>query len=218
VKRLAIETATAACSVLLEVDGRRLQRSETGARVHARVLLPWIDALLAEAGIGYPALDRIAVDRGPGGFTSLRLGLSVAQGIALAHDLPVHPVSSLAALASQAGAAGARAHVLAVLDARMGEIYAGWYEVDASGTRSVSAEWLGPPDALPRRFDGPFHAIGAGLSRYPGMLADALGGQPASVDPEALPTADAVASLADAVAPVRAHALEPTYLRDRVTG
>lgn len=217
-KRLTIETATEACSVLLEVDGHRLERRETGARVHARVLLPWIGSLLAEAGIGYSQLDSLAVDRGPGGFTSLRLGLSVAQGIALAHQLPVHPVSSLAALALQAREAGAGANVIAVLDARMGEVYAGWYEVDLGGLRPVADEWLGPPEALPRRFDGPVRSIGAGFARYPEALADALGGQATCVDSAALPTAGAVASLADGVTPVAANALEPIYLRDRVTG
>lgn len=217
-KRLTIETATEACSVLLEVDGRRLERSERGARVHARVLLPWIGSLLAEAGIRYRDLDSLAVDRGPGGFTSLRLGLSVAQGIALAHDLPVHPVSSLAALALQVTERVADGSVVAVLDARMGEVYAGWYEIEAGNLRSIADEWLGPPDVLPRRFEGLLHATGAGFSSYPAALADALGEPLELIDSDALPTAFAVASLADAVTPVSAHALEPVYLRDRVTG
>lgn len=216
-RRLAIETATAACSVALVVDGRQRTRREAGTRVHARVLVPWIRELLAEAGIGFAALDDVAVDRGPGGFTSLRLGLGVAQGIALAHDLPVRPVSSLAALAHAARRAGDR-RMLAVLDARMGEVYAGWFEMDRDAPVAVGAEWLGAPAALPLRFEAPFRAAGNGFAIHREILVARLGIDADAVDAEAEPTAAAVAALADGVAPVAAHALEPTYLRDRVTG
>jgi len=218
VKRLAIETATEACSVSLEVDGCCIERSEIGARVHARVLLPWIASLLAEAGIAHSALDCIAVDRGPGGFTSLRLGLSVAQGIALAHDLPVYPVSSLAALASQAHAKTGSRRIVSLLDARMGEVYAGWFEFEGDRMRAAADEWLGPPESLPHCFDAGIHGVGSGFARFGEVLADALGTRLETVDPDALPSARAVAALADRVAPVPGHRLEPTYLRDRVTG
>jgi len=218
VRRLAIETSTEACSVALEVDGCRLERSETGSRIHARVLLPWIGGLLAEAGFGFGGLDCIAVDRGPGGFTSLRLGLSAAQGIALAHDLPVRPVSSLAALAVEARSATPSQRVIALLDARMGEVYAGWYAFDGDSLRAAADEWLGAPDAVPDRFRAAFHGAGSGFARYPEALAGALGSNLASCDSAVVPTARAVARLADDVADVAAHRLEPVYLRDRVTG
>ena len=99
---LAIETATEACSVAVLVDGAVIERFEIAPRRHTELVLPWADALLAEAGIAKSQLDAIAVGRGPGAFTGVRLAIALAQGIALALDRPLLPVSTLAALAMQA--------------------------------------------------------------------------------------------------------------------
>ena len=215
---LAIETATEACSVALVEGDRRLQRKEVGARVHAGALLPWISELLAEAGMTYSDLDGIAVDRGPGGFTSIRLGLGVAQGTGLAHDLPAFPVSSLAALAHAARPAGYSGRMLAALDARMGEVYAGWFEFEDDRMQLIGEEILRPPGDLQPLDDGLFIAAGNALSSYGSELRSALGGGLETVDAEAWPTALAVAALATRTRPVAAHELKPIYLRDRVTG
>ena len=215
---LAIETATEACSVALVDGDRRLQRQEIGARVHAAALLPWIAELLAEAGLTYGDLDGIAVDRGPGGFTSIRLGLGVAQGIGLAHDLPAWPVSSLAALAHAARPAGYSGRLLAALDARMGEVYAGWFEFDHEQMQAIGDEILCAPDALQPLDDSPFIAAGNAFSSYGPELRSALGPGLEAEPENAWPTALAVADLAIGVKPVAAHELEPIYLRDRVTG
>ena len=215
---LAIETATEACSVALVEGDRRLQRKEVGARVHAGALLPWISELLAEAGMTYSDLDGIAVDRGPGGFTSIRLGLGVAQGTGLAHDLPAFPVSSLAALAHAARPAGYSGRLLAALDARMGEIYAGWLSFEAGRMEMIGEEILCAPGELRALDDEPFIAAGNAFSSYPSELRGALGPGLKTVDAGAWPTALAVADLARHAAPVAAHELEPIYLRDRVTG
>jgi len=215
---LAIETATEACSVALVDGDRRLQRQEVGARVHAAALLPWVSELLAEAGLAYADLDGIAVDRGPGGFTSIRLGLGVAQGIGLAHDLPAWPVSSLAALAHVARPAGYSGRLLAALDARMGEVYAGWFSFDQDRMRPIGAEILCPPGELTVLDDGPFMAAGNAFLSYGPELRCALGTGLEAVQAEARPTALAVADLALRTDAVPAHELEPIYLRDRVTG
>ena len=94
-------------------------------------MLPLADELLAEAGIGKHALDAIAVGRGPGAFTGVRLAISLAQGMAMALDRLVVTVSSLAALALEAPEDDAA--ILAVIDARMGEIYAASYRRDNEG-------------------------------------------------------------------------------------
>ncbi|MGA9420830.1 MAG: tRNA (adenosine(37)-N6)-threonylcarbamoyltransferase complex dimerization subunit type 1 TsaB, partial [Rhodanobacteraceae bacterium] len=86
---LALETATESCSAALLTGSSLLTRSELAPRRHAQLLLPMCDELLAEAGIARSALDAIAVGRGPGAFTGMRLAVSAAQGIALALDIPI---------------------------------------------------------------------------------------------------------------------------------
>src|SRR5690606_19631132 len=76
------------------------ERFEIAPRRHAELALPWADALLAEAGIARSALDAIAIGRGPGAFTGVRLAIAIGQGIALALDRPIVPISTLAALAA----------------------------------------------------------------------------------------------------------------------
>ena len=215
---LAIETATEACSVALVDGDRRLQRQAIGARVHAAALLPWISELLADTGLTHAELDGIAVDRGPGGFTSIRLGLGVAQGIGLAHDLPAYPVSSLAALAQAARPAGYTGRFLAALDARMGEVYAGWFSFENKQIHAIGDEILCAPGALQPLDDSPFIAAGSAFSSYGSELRAALGRGLKSELADAWPTALAVADLAIGIEPVAAHELEPIYLRDRVTG
>jgi len=94
-KLLAFETATEACSVALYVDGQVTERFEIAPRRHAELSLPWAEALLAEAGVARSQLDAIALGRGPGAFTGVRLAIAIAQGIALALDRPLIPVSTL---------------------------------------------------------------------------------------------------------------------------
>ncbi|HEY0310818.1 MAG TPA: tRNA (adenosine(37)-N6)-threonylcarbamoyltransferase complex dimerization subunit type 1 TsaB, partial [Luteimonas sp.] len=79
-KLLAFETSTEACSVALWLDGEVRERFEVVPRRHAELALPWAEALLAEAGIARAQLDAIAVGRGPGAFTGVRLGVALAQG------------------------------------------------------------------------------------------------------------------------------------------
>src|SRR6187455_1632322 len=91
---LALDTATEACSAALLIGGEVIERSEIAPRRHAELILPMIESLLGEAGISRRQIDAIAVGRGPGAFTGVRLAISVAQGLALGLDVPVLPVSS----------------------------------------------------------------------------------------------------------------------------
>lgn len=140
-KLLAFETATEACSVAVWNDGEVLERYELAPRRHAELALPWADALLAEAGVAKSQLDAIAVGRGPGAFTGVRLAVGIAQGIALALDRPVLPVSTLAALAMRAGAG----RVVAAIDARMGEVYVGAFQRDGDSMVALDAERVPSP-------------------------------------------------------------------------
>lgn len=211
VNLLAVETATEACSVALSIDGETRQRFEIAPRRHGDLLLPWVKELLSEAGLAFSGLDALAVSRGPGGFTGVRLGVAAAQGLALAHDLPVHPVSSLAALAFNSGAE----RVLALLDARMGEVYAGWYEISEGRIREVAAERVCAPEKLQSE-SGSWTACGPGLAAYDEAISSRLGDALSGRVEDIWPDAAAVARLAGQYPAVSADRLQPVYLRDRV--
>ncbi|GAB4169964.1 MAG: tRNA (adenosine(37)-N6)-threonylcarbamoyltransferase complex dimerization subunit type 1 TsaB [Wenzhouxiangellaceae bacterium] len=215
--RLAIETANECCQVALESGGERAVRRATGPRIHGTVLLPWIEELLAEAGIAFADLDALIVDRGPGAFTSLRLGIAVAQGIALAHDLRCYPVSSLAALAATAAPPGWSGRLLAVSDARMGEVYAACFEIDAGGLpRPVTAEAVSRPDHIVLPASGSLAVTGSGRALCMESLKARLGARPGEVFEHDGPNVEALFALAGEASPVSAEALQPVYLRDQV--
>lgn len=219
---LAFETSTEACSVALWCDGEVRERFEVAPRRHAELALPWADALLAEGGVARAQIDAIAVGRGPGAFTGVRLAIAIAQGIALALDRPIVPVSTLAALASQAGGDAADGvPLLASIDARMDEVYAGAFVREGESVRELGDEWLGAPAAfeLPDH-PGQWRGAGTGFAALGGTLADALRPRFDAIDARALPHAADIAMLAapaflrgEAVAP---EAAEPAYLRNRV--
>ena len=216
---LAIETATPMCSVALMAGNDILERSQLSPRGHATLLLPWIAELLDEAGLRYADLDRIAVGRGPGGFTSLRIGLSVAQGIALAHDLPVCPVSSLAALALSSNPEAVHRQVLALLDARMGEVFAGWYEFGQQGPPvPIRPEAVLPPTQITLPASGAWLMAGPGLAAYPALATGDLEHRLAGLVPDAWPKATALIALAPSIEAVAAWEIEPSYVRNEVTG
>lgn len=225
-KLLAFETSTEACSVALYVDGQTIERHQIAPRRHAELALPWAEALLTEAGIGKRQLDAIALGRGPGAFTGVRLAIAVAQGIAMALDKPVVPVSTLQALATQAlrqpsPSMQGKAHILAAIDARMGEIYVAAYEgTDGVCTPIAPERVIAPQDyALPDA-DGRWLGVGTGFAAADGILQQRLQRQLTAVQADALPHAADIAVLAaaafmrgEAIAPER---VEPTYLRNNV--
>lgn len=215
---LAIETSTESCSVALHHAGRVIARSELAPRRHAELVLPMADSLLAEAGIRRRQLDAVAVGRGPGAFTGVRLAVSLAQGMALGLDLPVIPVSSLAALALDAPDNGAA--VAALIDARMGEVYAACYRRDAAGLlQPLDTERVCPPDQLQLPAGESWNVIGSGWDSYRTVLAARIPA-PRWSEGERYPQARAVAVLAAAeYAAGRALPPEqalPLYLRDKV--
>ena len=214
---LAIETATPMCSLALMAGHDILERAELSPRGHASLLLPWAAELLAEAGLCYAKLDRIVVGRGPGGFTSLRIGLSVAQGIALAHDLPVSPVSSLAALAHAADRGAEHERILALIDARMGEVFAGWFRRVDGQLRVEGAERVLPPAELWLPGDSPWLVAGSGLAAFPDVIRQALGARMALACPEAWPGARQALELGLQIEPVAPWSVEPVYVRNDVT-
>lgn len=214
---LALDTATEACSVALLTDGALIDRHALVPRHHAEHVLPMAETLLAEAGLTRTQLDGIAVGRGPGAFTGVRLAVSVAQGLAFALDLPVVTVSSLAALAMEAPEDDAA--VLAVIDARMGEIYAGAFRRTPDGLvqamdeeRVCAAADLVVPQAAA------WNVAGTGWGAHADALR--LPSPPRWAEAACYPQARHVARLAqprfaagDTLAPEQAL---PVYLRDKV--
>ncbi len=223
-KLLAFETSTEACSVALWLDGDVRERFELAPRRHAELSLPWAEQLLAEAGVKRRELDAVALGRGPGAFTGVRLAIALAQGVALALDVPVIAVSTLAVLALRAqplarGAGPQR--VLSAIDARMGEIYTAAYELRDGEPFALDHEAVLAPDAAQLPGDETdWLGVGTGFAAAGGILCERLGARFAAIDADALPHAADLARLAAAayargetLAPER---IEPAYLRNNV--
>lgn len=147
---LAIESSGDRCSVA--IGGATIEElSIVQVRGHNEFLLPAIDQLLRQGGCRLRQLDAIAVGVGPGSFTGLRIGIGVAQGLAFGANLGVIPISSLAALVQSGVREGVVENgefVLAAVDARMGQVYWGGYEIHADLAVPVMADCLSPPDAI----------------------------------------------------------------------
>jgi tRNA threonylcarbamoyladenosine biosynthesis protein TsaB len=223
-KLLALDTATEACSTALLIDGIVHTEATEPGRGHAQRILPMIDALLATHSLRLEELDAIAVGHGPGGFTGVRLAVSVAQGLALGAGLPAVGISNLAAVAQLAlDRNPAASHVLVCNDARMKEVYTALYVRSEAGLAGlIGAERVGSPDSvlLPSAVPGQC-VVGAGRAfrAYP-QIAARLGAGLFAVEDGLLPSAGEVARLAAAslragggVAPER---LQPVYLRNDV--
>jgi tRNA threonylcarbamoyladenosine biosynthesis protein TsaB len=230
---LALDTASAQCSVALLDGDRLLTRAVATARDHAKLLLPMVDEVLKEAGLRLASLDGIAFGRGPGSFTGVRIAAAVTQGLAAGAGLPVLPVSDLRALAEAArnawpaGAVPVSRWLLACMDARMGELYWGLYPDQSQPVgEPVGGERLTSPSDLlaqvPSLLPGARAAAGAGMGfgAFPDLVAG-LGLDPTRVLPAAEPHAADIARLAafDLSAGAKwqdASAAQPVYLRDKV--
>jgi len=189
---LALETSSELCSVALMVDGEVFGR-EAPDRMHSTSVLPMLDALLAETGLALSKVDAVAFGRGPGMFTGLRIGAGIAQGIGFSAGLPVIPVSSLMALAASAE----DGCVLAVQDARMGELYWAFFEKTGNSMELLGEETLGPASSLvlPDQVDS-CYALGSGCAAVGDEISQRLGSGVSGCRADAWPRATDVARLA----------------------
>ena len=222
-KLLAIDSATEACSTALWLDGEVISRFELAPRRHTELLLPQVDAVLAEAGLKLSQLDALAFGRGPGSFTGVRIATASVQGLAWAAGLTVVPVSTLAAIAQGMMDASDAQTVACAIDARMGEVYWAWYRRNPRGLAELSGKECVVPPAEVSLVQGstPWHAAGTGWGAYAEVLVERLGSQPADIDAERLPRSREIVKLAvdafssgEAVTPEQAL---PVYLRNKVT-
>lgn len=219
-KLLAVETSTEACSAALFIDGKIAERFELAPKIHTQLILPMIDSLMADAGLKPQQLDALAFSRGPGSFTGVRIATGVIQGIALGADLPVVPVSTLAAIAQDFFDNNADDVAYVAMDARMGEVFWGVYRRDAQDyAELIGFEAVTPPDAVDFP-DLKGVGIGSGWGVYAQELTSRLAGRVNCYHAEMLPRAGAIARLG-------AHGFEqglavpveqamPVYLRDKV--
>ena len=227
-KFLAFDTSTDRLSVALTDGVRVWQHSGPGGAQASVTLIPAILALLAESGLALGELDAIVFGRGPGSFSGLRTACAVAQGLALGANhgagIAVLPIDTLVALAEEArfqlfGAmaeSDAPLTVMALLDARMDEMYVQSYEFRRGLCRSINdCELVRPENLVP----GPAVQLLAGnvFGVYADRLPAGLAGLPCV---PAYPTAAALLRLAPALAAAgqcidAAQAL-PLYVRDKV--
>jgi tRNA threonylcarbamoyladenosine biosynthesis protein TsaB len=213
---LAFDTSTDVLSIgvrhgTADANAPLLHQGAGGAQASA-ALIPAIHGLLARAGLRLADLDAIVFGRGPGSFTGLRTACSVAQGLAFGAGVPVVPVDTLLAVAEEARAAAGVERVVAVLDARMDEVYSAAYLYESGRWQRQGDFSLGRPEALvvPEGWALAGNAFAAYGTRLPGDGPRI----------EAMPTALALLRLAPGLiaagqAVPAAHAL-PLYIRDKV--
>jgi len=215
---LAIETSAELASCALLVGDTVIVRSTPGVRSHSQSILPMVQQLLNEGGIALADCDAIAFGAGPGSFTGVRTACGVAQGLAYGAGLPVLPLVTLEAMAEACRAATGATEVLAVLDARMGEVYWAQYRFNDGGWIEVVAPTLSAPqDVAPLAADG-LQACGNGFAEYAAAFAG-MPFAPAAL-PDVVPHARELALLArGALAAgqgVLAAQAQPIYLRNKV--
>jgi len=227
----SIETSTEWCSVALWADGEIAALERRAATRHSELALPMLERLLAAAGIGAGQLDALAFGAGPGSFTGLRVGLSLAAGLAYARHVPLHlidslpilarrangdprglpviGISTLEALAEESGAT----RVVACLDARMREVYYSALEKRGARWCEVIPAVCVAPSVAPRPPGENWVGCGNGFAVYGDLgLTRVL--------PEVHPSAVAVARLAgprlQAGEGIDAALAAPIYVRDKV--
>lgn len=208
-KWLAIDTSTDVASIALKVDEEIMSESLPSQKVQAQKILPMIDGLLSHAQLHLNQLDGIILGRGPGSFTGLRIACSVVKGLAYAYDLPVYPVSTLAAIAEEARSFPTQQDkpILAVLDARMKELYWGYFSSHAlTAEEKVStASDIMLPDNQDWQLAGLGFELYDDFSSYAGLKLH--------------PKAEFMIKLVEKGAVTAMHAadVQPIYIRNTVT-
>lgn len=217
---LAFDTSTDTLSIAVQHGDAVWQHTGPGGAQASAALIPAIQRLLAEAGLGFDTLDAIVFGRGPGSFTGLRTACAVAQGLAFGarsgQGTPVLPVDTLLAVAEEARQQHGCTQVLAVLDARMNEVYSAHYTwQEATRQWSTDADFgLCAPEALTLADAALWTVAGNAQAAYGERLL------PQARHVPALPTATALLRLAPALlaagAAVPASEALPRYIRDKV--
>ncbi|WP_230396773.1 tRNA (adenosine(37)-N6)-threonylcarbamoyltransferase complex dimerization subunit type 1 TsaB [Piscirickettsia salmonis] len=222
-KILALETATEACSVALQIDNEVIVDHRIAPRQHTELVLSMIKEILAQAGIQAKDLDAIAFGRGPGAFTGVRIACGLAQGLALGAGVPLISVSTLQILAQGAYRQYGARKVITAIDARMGEVYYAGFEIDEKQCVQESIiERVCIPDNIELPIDQAkqWHGVGTGFASYSKVLNERLDNYLIKMVDDALPNARDILPIAlNLWVQGETIALEdalPVYLRDNI--
>ncbi|QLD34276.1 tRNA (adenosine(37)-N6)-threonylcarbamoyltransferase complex dimerization subunit type 1 TsaB [Mannheimia varigena] len=217
---LALDTATEACSVALLHNGLISTLDEISPRSHTQRILPMVDELLTQANIQIKDVNYLVFGRGPGSFTGVRVGVSVAQGLAMGANLPVVAVSNLKAMAEEAYQKLGAEKVIALIDARMNEVYFAQFERNGEQWNEVEAEQVCSPEKAISQFQVSENVVvvGTGWAAYSQFFEQNL---PLVVSDITLPSAEYMLSIAQEEITKgnvqSALKIEPVYLRNEVT-
>lgn len=212
---LAFDTSLGACSAAVatgSAGARRITgRFELRERQHAETIMGMIGAVLEEAALDWASLDAIAVTRGPGSFTGVRVGVAAARGFALALGKPLIAATSLEVMARQAAAemGQTQSGFAVAVDARRGEVY--FARCDAGGAPLGEPEALTPQQAALQMQEAGISVV-AGNGAALVSEAAAVGASPEALLPGLQPDARVLAEMAFAL-PALATPLRPLYLR-----
>lgn len=215
---LAIDTSTELATVALSTQGDIVSEEQNGLRQHAQLLLPMIERLLGQTELGFKQLDAIVFGCGPGSFTGLRIACSIAKALAYAHDLPLYPVSSLAAIAHDVFQTELDllpdTQVLAMIDARMQQAY---WSVFTQDSLLVQEKVSAATDIVVSSAS-PLIVAGVGFEAYAVQLPESIQAQVIKQQ-TAYPSARAMIQLAESgqFKPVSAAEALPVYVRNQVT-
>lgn len=219
-KLLAVETSTDACSAALFIDGVIHEQFELAPRCHTQLILPMIDRLMVDAGLLPNQLDAIALSRGPGSFTGVRIATGVVHGIAFAADLPVVPVSTLASIAQAFFNVHEATLAFTAMDARMNEIFWGVYQRNDLGLAQLLGQEAVTPagEILFPQASG--YGVGSGWGVYADQLGACLAERVLGIEVDVWTRASTIAQLGahdfgNGLAVSVEQAL-PVYLRDKV--
>ncbi|SDX67300.1 tRNA threonylcarbamoyladenosine biosynthesis protein TsaB [Allochromatium warmingii] len=221
-KLLAIDTSNAACSAALLCDQQVIQELTIAPRRHGELILGMMQRLLEQAGLELRTLDALAFGCGPGSFTGIRIATSVIQGAAFGSELPVVPISTLAALAQGQFRRDGHRRLLTALDARMDEVYWGCYEIGEQDRAELCcAEQVCVPTQVCYPAGEGWQGVGPGWAVHGMALRARIGAALIGTNPEAICEAQDIAWLAASELAadrwVSAQQALPVYLRDRVT-
>lgn len=213
---LALDASTEMASVAV-LAGKNIFSEEQGSqKTHAQLLLPMIDRLLAQAGLQSHQLDGIVFGCGPGSFTGLRIACSIAKGFAYAHNLPLIPVSCLGAIAYAARDISEYKHsaILAVVDARMQEMYWSYFPQD----EFVAVDNVNAVKDIALPEDQEIILAGVGIDLYWADFSEQLRSQ-VRAQLTLYPNAADMIRLAQsaAIKPVSVSEAQPVYVRNQVT-